>query len=62
MPSTLIENLLIGLSVSDLTDIFLFTLLIVFAIAVAAKWRHQMPKFTNYAPTLLTSGRRFKAR
>lgn len=55
MPSTLIENLLIGLSASDLTDIFLITLLIVFAIAVVAKWRHQMPQFTNYAPTLLTS-------
>jgi hypothetical protein len=55
MPSTLIENLLIGLSASVLTDIFLITLLIVFTIAVVAKWRHQMPQFTNYAPTLLTS-------
>ena len=55
MPSTLIESLLHGSSASGLTNVFLITLLIVFAASVLAKMQHKLPQFTNYAPTLLTS-------
>jgi len=55
MPSTLIENLMRSINAAFLTDVFLVLLLVIFALAVYWKQKHQHAQFTAYAPTLLTS-------
>ncbi len=55
MLSPLFEALLRGADAALITDFFLFTLIILFALSLAWKRKDKHHVFTNYTPTLLTS-------
>lgn len=50
-----LETLLRGLEAGEVTNLFLWLLLVIFVLAIVYKMRGQHPRFTANAPTLLTS-------
>lgn len=55
MLSPILETLLRGADATSLTDFFLFSLIILFALSLGWKKQDKHHAFTSYTPTLLTS-------
>jgi hypothetical protein len=55
MLSTILENMIRGASAKDITDLFLWLLLIIFVLSLWWVRSEKHGSFTNYTPTLLTS-------
>ena len=51
----LLETLLRGLEAGEVTNLFLWLLLVIFVFAIVSKWFGWLPRFTAYAPAFLTS-------